>query len=143
MKTDRRGSYSPLTSLHRLEFILQHKSDALLRDGLGVGFGQIQIMQALHPSSLTTQRSLAQKLHQTEANISRQLRLLKKKGLVSINKGKKDKRRRDVALTAQGSKTYAKAERILAAQHRELLKLLNEGEIRAFDRAVSHLLKII
>lgn len=143
MKSSKRGSYSPLTSLHRLEFILQHKSDTLLRGGLGVGFGQIQIMQALHRSSLTTQRALAQTLHQTEANISRQLRLLKKKGLVSINKGKKDKRQRDVALTANGSRTYAKAERILSAQHKELLKLLDDREMKAFDRAVSHLLKII
>ncbi len=143
MATSRRGSYNPLTSLHRLEFILQHKSDALLRDGLEIGFGQVQIMQSLHRSRTTTQRALAQNLHQTEANISRQLKLLKRKGLVSINRSKKDKRQREVSLTAKGNGTYTKAEKILAAQHKELLKLIDDREVRAFDRAVSHLLKSI
>ena len=92
MKTIKRGPYSPLSSLHRLEFILQHKSDLLLRKSIGVGFGQVQIMQALHRSVALSQRAVASKLYQTEANVSRQLQLLKKKGLVSISRNKKNKR---------------------------------------------------
>lgn len=143
MKTIKRGPYSPLSSLHRVEFILQHKSDLLLRESIGVGFGQVQIMQALHRSVPLSQRAIAFKLHQTEANVSRQLRLLKKKGLVSITRNKKDKRLHEAALSAKGSKAFAKAEKILAAQHKELLKLLNASEVKAFDRVVSHLLKAL
>ena len=139
----RRGSYTPLSSLHRLEFILQHKSDALLRDSLGVGFGQVQIMQALHRSVPLSQRTVASKLYQTEANVSRQLQLLKKKGLVSITRNRKDKRLRETALTAKGQKVFQKCEKILSAQHKELLKLLDDREVKAFDRAVSHLLKAL
>ena len=139
----RRGSYTPLSSLHRLEFILQHKSDTLLRNSLGVGFGQVQIMQALHRSVPLSQRAIAQKLYQTEANVSRQLQLLKKKGLVSITRNRKDKRLRETALTAKGGKAFGRAEKILSAQHKELLKLLDDREVKAFDRAVSHLLKAL
>jgi len=139
----RRGSYTPLSSLHRLEFILQHKSDTLLRNLLGVGFGQVQILQALHRSVPLSQRAIASKLYQTEANVSRQLQLLKKKGLVSITRNRKDKRLRETALTAKGSKAFNKAEKILSAQHKELLKLLDDREVKAFDRAVSHLLRAL
>jgi DNA-binding MarR family transcriptional regulator len=143
MSINKRGPYNPLTSLHRLEFILQHKSDLLLRDPVGVGFGQVQIMQALHRSVPLSQRAIAVKLYQTEANVSRQLQLLKKKGLVSITHNKKDKRLRETTLTAKGQKAFDKAEKVLSVQHKELLKLLNSKEIQAFDRVVSHLLKAL
>lgn len=143
MTTLIRGPYNPLTSLHRLEFILQHKSDLLLRDSVGVGFGQVQIMQALHRSVPLSQRAIAVKLYQTEANVSRQLQLLKKKGLVSITRNKKDKRLRETALTAKGQKAFDRAEKVLAGQHKELLKLLNSKEVQDFDRVVSHLLKAL
>ena len=143
MNAKKRGPYSPLSSLHRLEFILQHKSDLLLRQSIGVGFGQVQIMQALHRSVPLSQRAVASKLYQTEANVSRQLQLLKKKGLVSITRNKKDKRLHEATLTSKGSKAFAKAEKILAAQHKQLLKLLDDREVKAFDRMVSHLLKAL
>ena len=143
MNAKARGPYSPLTSLHRLEFILQHKSDLLLRDSVGVGFGQVQILQALHRSVPLSQRAVASKLYQTEANVSRQLQLLKRKGLVSISRNKKDKRLHETQLTPKGQKAFDKAEKVLAAQHKELLKLLNSKEIQAFDRVVSHLLRAL
>lgn len=143
MATSKRGPYSPLSSLHRLEFILQHKSDLLLRDSLGVGFGQIQILQALHRSVPVSQRAIASKLYQTESNVSRQLQTLKKKGLVSITRNKKDKRLREIELTAKGQKTFDKAEKILSTQHKELLKMVDDRDIKALDRAVSHLLKAL
>lgn len=141
--SDKRGPYSPLTSLHRLEFILQQKSDTLLRDSLGVGFGQVQIMQALHRSVPMNQRALASKLYQTESNVSRQLQTLKKKGLVSIMRNKKDKRLREAELSIKGKKTYEQAEKFLAAQHKELLKMMDDRDVKALDRAVSHLLKAL
>lgn len=143
MVINKRGPYSPLSSLHRLEFILQHKSDSLLRDSVGVGFGQIQIMQALHRSVPLSQRAIASKLYQTEANVSRQLQALKKKGLVSIGRNKKDKRLREAELTVKGKNAFDKAENILAAQHKELLKMMDDRDVKALDRAVSHLLKAI
>ncbi len=141
MKPIKKGPYSPLSSLYQLEFILQHKSDSALRDGIGVGFGQVQIMKALNRSVPTSQRLLAMKLHQTEANISRQLGLLKRKGLVSVNRNKKDKRQREVSLTSKGTKTYASAERTLSAQHKDLLRLVDKKDIQHFERVVRNLLR--
>lgn len=143
MNAKKHGPYSPITSLHRLEFILQHKSDTLLRDSVGVGFSQAQIMQALHRSVPINQRAVASKLYQTEANVSRQMQVLKKKGLVGISRNKKDRRLHEASLTAKGQKVFERCEKVLSAQHKELLKLLNDREVKAFDRAVSHLLKAL
>lgn len=141
--SNQRGPYSPLTPLHRLEFILQHKSDALLHGELGVGFSQIQIMQALHRSVPVSQRAVATKLYQTEANVSRQLQSLKRKGLVTITRNFKDKRLREAALSAKGQKLFARAEKLLAGLHKELLKMVDDRDVKALDRAVSHLLKAV
>jgi DNA-binding MarR family transcriptional regulator len=143
MKSAHKGPYNALSSLHRLEFILQHKSDSLLRDSIGVGFGQVQIMQELNRSVPITQRVLAQKLHQTEANVSRQLQLLKRRGLVNITRNKDDKRLRETSLSFKGSKVYDKAERILAELHKDLSKNISASALREFDQTVSRLLSSV
>lgn len=143
MSTTKRGPNSPLTSLHRLEFILQQKSDTLLRQAVGVGFGQVQILQALHRAVPKSQRAVASELYQTEANISRQLQLLKRSGLVSVQKHPKDKRLRQVSLTAKGDRLVEKAQSLLADQHKQLLTLLNKSELQTFDQTVQNLLRAL
>ena len=143
MKPAKTGPHTPLSSLHRLEFILQHKSDTVLRGELGVGFGQVQILQALNRAVPTSQRLLAFKLHQTESNVSRQVALLRKRGLVAISRNKKDKRQREVSLTPKGNRVYASAEKLLSAQHKELLKLVDRKEILQFEGVVNSLLRAL
>src|SRR5258708_19067573 len=117
MALNKSGSRSPLSSLHRVEFILQHKSDMMLREAVGVGFGQVQILQSLHRSVPLSQRAIASKLYQTEANVSRQLQLLRRKGLINISRSQTDKRLHETTLTPKGVKVYEHAQKILAAQH--------------------------
>jgi DNA-binding MarR family transcriptional regulator len=52
-------------------------------------------------------------LHQTEANVSRQLQAMKKAGLVSIIRNKSDRRVREVTLTSKGTSTFKRAEAAL------------------------------
>lgn len=120
-KISDRQTESLLTSLHRLEFILQHKSDQLLRLNLGLGFGQLRILEGLSATRACSQRVLARQLYQTEANISRQLRLLQKDGYVEIIKHPKDKRQRRVKLTGDGADICKRAKGLLAGLHKEIL----------------------
>lgn len=131
---------TPLTSLHRLEFILQHQSDKFLRDSLGVGFGQIRIMEEIHDVIPRSQREIALRLYQTEANVSRQLRELKRHGLVNISANKKDKRQKDVSLSAKGKKKYDRAQKLIAAQHSQLLRLLSKNELKVFEHGIHNLI---
>src|SRR5665213_820184 len=125
-------AHSP-TPLHQLAFILQQLADELLMGKIGVGLSQARILGALHKSDSISQRNIATHLGQTEANISRQLQLMKNEGLVSIVKNKKDGRQRDVSLTTKGSHKKEQAEKLLVDQQTELLKLLvGNSEVKEF-----------
>lgn len=137
MKESQKGSFSPL--LH-LTYVLQQLSDDQLLAKAGVGLSQTRIMSVLNNSVPRSQRVIAQLLQQTEANVSRQLKVMHKYGLVSITKNKKDARQRDVKLTVKGSNRYLRAVKVLSIQQNELLKLLNKNELKSFEHATANLL---
>jgi DNA-binding MarR family transcriptional regulator len=104
--------YSPTPLLH-LAFILQQSAeDLLLKEG-GISLSYVRILGALDTQVPSSQRTLAHILHQTEANISRQLLLMVRQRLVKITKNKNDARQRDVTLTAAGARKYQEAEKML------------------------------
>lgn len=134
------GREGNATSLHQLTFILQQLSDELLDKETGVGLAQVRIMAELHGSTPRSQRLVASRLGQSEANVSRQVHGMKKHGLVGITKNKKDGRQRDVVLTSKGKRQLEKAEKLLQSQHKEMLKLLSQAEAKNFNKVVNHLL---
>src|SRR5665213_1503667 len=83
--------HSP-TPLHQLSFVLQQIADDLLMVKLGVGLSHARIMGVLDKDSTKSQRVVSIQLRQTEANVSRQLQVMKEDGLVTITKNKKDGR---------------------------------------------------
>lgn len=129
------------TSLHQLMFVLQHMSNELLLAEAGVGLSQTLIMSGLSRSVPSTQNAVAFKLKQTEANISRQLQVMKKEGLVSIKQARKDRRQKEVILTTKGANRYAKACNLLDKQQKEILKLIASTEAKVFGQTVDSLLK--
>ena len=135
------GAKSNFPPLLHLSYILQQVSDELLLDKAGVGLSQARIMSVLHQSVPVSQRSVAVSLAQTEANVSRQLRQMKKHGLVKITKAKEDSRQRDVILTKKGHSAYGKAEKLLKKQQSQFLRLLANSEVKAFERATHNLSK--
>src|ERR1043165_8489401 len=121
-----KNQFSPL--LH-LTYVLQQLSDENLLKATGVGLSQTRIMSVLHGSVALSQRAVAVMLQQTEANVSRQLKVMQKQGLVSVVKNKKDARQRDVKLTAKGQTRLKVALKSLAAQEKELFRLLSAKEL--------------
>ena len=128
------------TALHHLTFLLQHRYDDHLLSRVGVGFAQTRIMEVLQETVPRSQRYVADRLGQTEANISRQLRQMKDHSLVSIVKNKADGRARDITLTKEGAKKLHEAQKVLKDEHGDLFEHLSEREARAFDKAVTKLL---
>lgn len=140
MKESQKSSFSPL--LH-LTYILQQLSDDHLLTKTGVGLSQTRIMSVLNTTIPRSQRAIAHLLRQTEANVSRQLKLMHKHGLVSVVKNKNDARLRDVKLTAKGKHKYQTAVKVLSVQQNKLLKLLDKNELKAFKRAAYNLLMML
>lgn len=113
--------------LLHLSFILQHEADELLLREVGIGIGQARLLSALETTRPRLQNQIAMELRQTEANVSRQLKVMKAGGLISITKNKKDSRGRDVTLSTKGHEAYLKAERLL---RRELPNLLSGSGVK-------------
>ena len=131
-----KSNFPPL--LH-LSYVLQQTADEVLEQETGVGLSAARIMSTLDKSKPASQRDIAVQLKQTEANVSRQLHNMKKSGLVSITRNKKDSRQRDVTLTAKGSSHYQKAEKLLRRQQTKFLKILNASETKAIEQAAEKL----
>lgn len=143
MKADSFSQDHHPTPLLRLTFILQHLSNELLIAQAGVGLSSARIMSALHAHIPRSQQTVARVLHQTEANISRQIRQMKKQGLVNVTKNKKDARQRDIMLTKKGVQKCKQVEKLLKAQQSHLLKMMDNKDIEAFDRGLKNLLRAV
>lgn len=135
-------TYSP-TPLHYLMFTLQHLSDELLQEEAGVSLGHVRIMGVLDTSFPVSQKLVAAKTRQTEANVSRQLLAMGKEGLVRVRKNSKDSRLRDVTLTAKGARRYQTAEKLLKKQLNEVYKNLNKTEKRNLEDSVNKINHIL
>lgn len=122
-------------------FVLQQMSNELLLAEAGVGLSQTLIMSGLSKTMPSNQRALAARLRQTEANISRQLHVMRRQGLVSIKQDRKDKRQKVVLLTTKGANRYTKACNLLDKQQKEILKLIAATEARVFGQTVDGLIK--
>lgn len=133
------GPKSKFPPLLHLSYVLQQVAEEDLERETGIGLSAARIMSVLSQKAPLSQRHVAVTLHQTEANVSRQLKAMKGQGLVSISRNKKDSRQRDVMLTAKGAKKCAEAQKVLGKQQRKFLKILNAGEADALETAAHKL----
>jgi DNA-binding MarR family transcriptional regulator len=126
-------------SLYRIVFNLQHKSDELLQTKLGIGFSQFKLMMALEKHPAVEQLTLAKFLGQTEASISRQIQLMLKSQLISVEKDLQDHRRRVVRLTGQGRVLLEEATRALNNAHALSFSGLTASEKEQFANYIAKL----
>ncbi len=123
--------------LNHLAFVLGRHSDQVLQEQLGIGFSQFKIMMVLKWRPSVQQKQIADKLGQTEASISRQIKLLHDKGLLGTRISADNKREHITTLTPKGEKLTERAMLILnnyhaptfasltAKQQQTLLEILN------------------
>ncbi len=132
-----KDTFPPLLSL---TYVLQHLCDQLLAKQVGVGLSSMRIMSTLSFVPIS-QRAVAVALHQTEANVSRQLQAMKKQGLVSVTKSKYDGRQRDVILTSKGTAKYKKGLALLKGQQKSFYRTLDKSEHLALAEFSERLLQ--
>src|SRR3989338_10421342 len=90
--------------LHHLSFVLDRQSDQVLQEQLGIGFSQFKIMMVLRWNRGVQQKLIADNLGQTEASVSRQIKLLKNRGLLTRKPFAKNKREHITVLTTKGER---------------------------------------
>ncbi len=97
--------------------MLMRQSDQVLLEQLGLGFSQFKIMMVLRWNPSIQQKQIADRLGQTEASISRQIKLLFDKEYLTTRISPKNKREHITTLTTKGEKLTEKAMQILNNYH--------------------------
>ena len=118
-----------------LNYVLQHitatmhrQTDQMLQERLGVGVAQFKILTTLQERPAVQQRFLADSLGQTEASISRQIKLLAEKGLLTVQTSSESKRENITLLTPKGVKLTQAAREIVDTFHQPAFDQLSEKE---------------
>ncbi len=112
--------------LHHLSTTLAKQSDQLLLERLGVGFSQFKIMKIVQKHPNVTQRTIAEQLGQTEASISRQIKLLQEKGLVQVVVSAENRREHHSELTPKGARLVDEVFRVLTESYAPMFAELGE-----------------
>lgn len=105
---------------NNLSYLIQHlaaimgkQSDQVLQEQLGIGLSQFKILMVLEWNPRVPQRSIADSLGQTEASISRQIKLLTGKGLLVSKRDPQNRRKHITAPTTLGMQVTEAASNIL------------------------------
>lgn len=114
--------------LQHISAVLAHQTDQVLQERLGIGFSQYKILSVLNESPNIQQRQIAVTLGQTEASISRQIKLLIEQGLLTSNKHPQNKREHVIALTPRGTRFIEEALRVINSYHAPAFRHLSEKQ---------------
>lgn len=105
---------------NNLSYLVQHlaavigkQSDQILQEQLGIGLSQYKILMVLEWNPRVQQKSIADSLGQTEASISRQIKLLTTKALLVSRPDPNNRRKHITAPTALGMQITEAANNIL------------------------------
>ena len=125
--------------LHTVATKLDSHCNQVLQERLGIGMAQFRILLVLQERHGRPQRDVAANLIQTEASISRQVKLLKRSGLVQSQTSKQNRRQHLLFLTMKGDHLADRATEILNDYLAPKFEILSEKEQA---RLQTHLFKI-
>lgn len=119
--------------------ILLRQSDQVLQERLGIGMSQFKLLMMLRHNPNVQQRKLAECLGQTEASISRQIKLLVEKGLLSIRINPKSRREHVTMPTTKGMKITEAALDVLEQYHLPMFQLLTAKQQQQLNESLTKL----
>lgn len=114
--------------LQQLVTAMARESDQLLLEQLGIGLAQYKILTILHTQSPLQQKAIARSLSQTEASISRQIKLLHYAHLVSVERNPANLREHLVSLTLRGQRVTEAADEVIADYHEKFFRVLSKKQ---------------
>jgi len=92
------------TLIQQLSALYSRDSDQILQEQLGIGYSQYKILGTLRDNPATQQKHIAFQLGQTEASVSRQIKLLERRGLLGSKVNPANKREHITTLTMKGER---------------------------------------
>jgi DNA-binding MarR family transcriptional regulator len=136
--------------INNLNYLMNHvaavmakQSDQVLREQIGLGLSQYKILMVLEWNPRTSQKAIADALGQTEASISRQIQLLKKKGLLEAKVDLNNRRRRITTPTLKGMQITEAAVNILRRSFGQDYAGLGDDQLVQLVSGLQHLHRIV
>ncbi len=114
--------------LQHLSSVLAKQSDQTLQERLGVGLSQFKILMILQWHPNIRQRQIAEALGQTEASISRQIKLMHTRGWLQTTISPVNRREHITSPTAKGIRLAQKALDLLNDHHAPTFGQLSEKQ---------------
>lgn len=99
--------------VEHLASVLGKQTEQVLQEQLGIGLSQFKILLVLEWNPRVQQKAIAEALGQTEASISRQMKILKAKGLITIKADPNNRRKHITVPSALGMQITEAASNIL------------------------------
>ncbi len=124
-----------MANSNTIGFLLQHvsaalarQSDQVLQEKLGISFSQFKILMALQWNPETQQKHIADALGQTEASVSRQIKLMYDKGMLTTSVPAANRREHITTPTAKGVRLTEEAITVLNRYHAPMFELLSDRQ---------------
>lgn len=126
--------------IHKLAFLLEKRADESLKKQAGIGFAQYKVLEAIGRNALAKQNMIAELLDQTEASISRQIKILERKGLIVVATVMGNKRARELTLTDSGEELLQQCEEVLDIAQAQVVGGLSYQEQKHFQELFERML---
>ena len=132
--------------VHDLGYLLQHvaammhrQADQMLQERLGIGMSQYKILQMVQNHPHVQQKVIAKELGQTEASISRQVKLLQANGTLNVRVNPASLREHITVLTAKGLRVTNAASDVLAQYYAQLINQFDSKQRSYFTELLEKL----
>jgi DNA-binding MarR family transcriptional regulator len=125
--------------LQHVASVMHRQADQVLQERLGIGMSQYRILQMLEQNPKVEQRRLADSLGQTEASISRQVKLLHEKGMLTSRIQPDERRKHITMLTHKGLKVTDAAREVLELFYEPLVADMSPKEQEQLHAALTFL----
>jgi DNA-binding MarR family transcriptional regulator len=129
--------------IQHLAAVMGRQSDQILQEQLGIGLSQFKILMVLEWNPRVQQRAVADALGQTEASISRQIKLLKDKKLLATKQDPQNRRRHITAPTPLGMQITEAATAIMRRNFGPEFATLGEDQLMQLITGLQQLHRIV
>lgn len=135
--------YDLQEAVMRLKSAFERASNKQLVDKVGYGISHFRLLKAIAHHSAPTQQAVASELGQSEAAVSRQIKLLIEDGLITIKVNPKNRREHILGITSKGQSKARSAKKIMKVHLHDLLVGLNKKTlaeaVKALNEIASHI----
>ena len=137
----------PTTNLaylvEHLAAVIGKQSEQVLMEQLGIGISQFKILMVLEWNPRVQQKTIADSLGQTEASVSRQIKILTEKGLLSARPDPHNRRKHITAPTTLGMQVTEAATAILRRSFGPEYASLGEDQLMGLIAGLQNLHHIV